>query len=100
MVGAGEEEAAGLGIPELRDHRLRQRPRLFEPARVERRFVKREQSVNHVSVIFEIAVQLALAVFVRPEQSPVAPQPGQQKVRVPDRNLKIIFPIERAKPSA
>ena len=42
VVGAGEEEAAGLVVPELRDHRLRHRPRLFEPARVERRFVKRQ----------------------------------------------------------
>ena len=68
VVGRRGEEAAALGVAEARDDRVRQRPRLGEPARLERRLVQREQRLEQEGVVLEVGAQLRPAVVERAQQ--------------------------------
>ncbi len=57
MVVGGVEEAAALRVPELLEQDLGELLRRGNPARLERRLVERDQRVDEISIVFQVAVQ-------------------------------------------
>ena len=71
MVVGGVEEAAVLGVGEVGDHPVGQRPGLVQPLRVAGGGVEPEQAVGEEGVVFEVGRQLRLAGAVGPQQAAV-----------------------------
>ena len=58
VVFAGVEKAAAALVPEEVDHRFGQADCFRQPTRLKGPFVERHETVNHVRIIFEVAIEL------------------------------------------